>query len=262
MLFLSLPIVTNSLFGQTVKGRIVNDDDAAPLSGVIIQNLNRSRFHTLSDKDGHYEINVGIGDSVQFVLLGFTSKIVIYSGENQGWFSWIGMKPQNFVIDTVVVHKGLTKYQKDSSERREIYGRKVDERPAKFRLSRTDPNYKGGGRGMVNFDAPLSAPFQRISRKNKQLKQFQEQYKLNEEQLFIYSRYNPDSVTALTGLQNDSLYQFMQACPMSYSFARAASTLEIKMWIRHNYKEWIKHPVINILAFPELNPEADSLRKP
>lgn len=98
----------------------MNDNDAVPLSDVVIQNLNNTAFHALSDNTGHYEIIAARGDSIQFSLLGFISRIVIYNGENSGWFSWIGMRSQSFIIDTVVIHKELTRYQKDSLAHREI----------------------------------------------------------------------------------------------------------------------------------------------
>jgi hypothetical protein len=32
----------------------------------------------------------------------------------------------------------------------------------------------------------------------------------------------------------------MYAYPMAYDFARTATDLELKMWIRDNYREWLK----------------------
>jgi hypothetical protein len=39
----------------------------------------------------------------------------------------------------------------------------------------------------------------------------------------------------------------MNAYPMPYDFARVASELEIKVWIREQFKEWLKNPIIPIL---------------
>jgi hypothetical protein len=36
----------------------------------------------------------------------------------------------------------------------------------------------------------------------------------------------------------------MNAYPMDYDYARAATDLELKMWIRFHYREWKKNPVI------------------
>jgi hypothetical protein len=51
-------------------------------------------------------------------------------------------------------------------------------------------------------------------------------------------------VAALTGLTGDTVGYFMNANPMPFDYARAATDLELKMWIRYNYKQWLKNPVI------------------
>jgi len=44
----------------------------------------------------------------------------------------------------------------------------------------------------------------------------------------------------MTGLTGDSIHLFMQQYPIDYEFARSATDLEIKMWVRNNYKQWLK----------------------
>jgi len=230
-------MVANAVHSQTISGRIVNDDNAVPLSGVVIENLNSKGFHAISDEGGHYTITAKSGDSIRFSLLGFSPRIVTYNGENNGWFSWIAMSPKNYVIDTIIVRKELTEYQKDSIENREIYGKKVDYRPAKPKL----PKLKEveAGKPFV-IKAPISGFIEKRQKKYKRLKAFQQRYAVTETQRFIDSRYTPELVTELTGLSGDTLVIFMQAYPMTYSFARAASDLEVKMWINYNYREWMK----------------------
>jgi hypothetical protein len=70
------------------------------------------------------------------------------------------------------------------------------------------------------------------------LKAFQERFKAGENQLFTDTRYNAAAVTALTGLEGASLSAFMNACPIPYDFVRTATDLEVKMWIRYNYRLW------------------------
>ena len=45
----------------------------------------------------------------------------------------------------------------------------------------------------------------------------------------------------MTGFTGDTIGHFMYAYPMPYEFARSASDLELKMWIRNNSKEWLKN---------------------
>jgi hypothetical protein len=248
-----------SIYGQIIHGRIVNDNDAVPLAGVAIENLSNSSYNAISDNEGHYSITVKKGDSIKFTFLGFFPRIVIFSGENEGWFSWIGMQPQHYVIDTIIIRKDVTEYQKDSLENREIYGKKVDYRPAKTQL----PKLKEleAGKPFV-IKAPISGFIEKRQKKYKRLKAFQQRYIETEMQRFIDSRYTPALVAELTQLSGDSISVFMQDYPMPYSFARAASDLEIKMWIKYNYKEWIKTPVLMLPRISMPNLEADTLKKP
>lgn len=110
--------------------------------------------------------------------------------------------------------------------------------------------------------APISGFIEKRQKKYKRLKAFQKRYIETETQNFIDSRYSPVSVTQLTQLIGDSLITFMQAYPMPYSFARGASELEIKMWIRHNYKEWIKKPVTIFPKISTSDSKEGPLRKP
>ncbi|KAA5533235.1 hypothetical protein F0919_11860 [Taibaiella lutea] len=247
--------VINSMHAQTIHGRIVNDDDAVPLQGVVIENLSHAAYNAISDDEGNYSIIARNGDSIKFTSLGFSQRVVVFNGENEGWFSWIGMRPQSYVIDTVVVRKELTAYQKDSLENREIYGKKVDYRPAKPQLPKLK-DLKAGKPFVIT--APISGFIEKRQKKYKRLKAFQQRYIKTETRRFIDSRYAPALVTELTRLHGDSLLTFMQAYPLSYSFARAASDLEIKMWIKYNYKEWIKKPPT--ASLPDL--DADTLKKP
>jgi hypothetical protein len=257
--FIAFFAIVNSVEGQTIHGRIVNDDDAVPLAGVVIQNLSNNSYNAISDDEGQYSVSAQKGDSIKFALLGFSPRIVVFSGENEGWFSWIGMKSQSYVIDTIVVRRELTEYQKDSLENREIYGKKVDYRPAKPQLPKLK-DLKAGKPFVIT--APISGFIEKRQKKYKRLKAFQKRYVETEAQHFIDSRYVPTLVTELTRLHGDTLTAFIQAYPMPYSFARTASDLEIKMWIKYNYREWIKKPVLIPPTISKPNLDTNTLRKP
>jgi hypothetical protein len=72
------------------------------------------------------------------------------------------------------------------------------------------------------------------------MRHFQDQIVDIEKQKFIDTRYSEALTAQMTGLQEESLIKFMQAYPMEIDFARAASDLEIKMWIKYNFQEYSK----------------------
>ena len=80
----------------------------------------------------------------------------------------------------------------------------------------------------------------KITGNSKKPKEFRKQFAKDDQNLFIDSRYTPELVTLITALSDtDSISAFIYTCPMAYDFARAASDLEIKAWIRENYKQYI-----------------------
>jgi hypothetical protein len=240
LLFILLCTPAIILRAQTVSGRVENEEDGAPVTNVLIQNLNHKDINTVSDEKGHYSIETRIGDSLRFSLLGFSSRVLIFNGENGYWFKSVLMKTEHQMLDNVVIKAGPTKYQQDSIDNRSIFGKKVDEKPIRFGLSKSGGVSAGNGGFGIKLEGILSAPLQRMSKSYKRQKRFQKRYKADEKQFYIDSRYIADSVTVLTGLKGDAVNLFMQVYPMSYEYAKGASDMEIKMWIKYNYKLWMK----------------------
>ena len=108
--------------------------------------------------------------------------------------------------------------------------------------------------------SPASALAEQFNKKSKQRARFQENFSKWESQKFVDTRYSSEMVQALTGLTGDTLAAFINAHPMPYDYARAATDLEIKMWVRYNYREWIKKPIT--LPPPIPKETADTLKKP
>jgi hypothetical protein len=134
----------------------------------------------------------------------------------------VTMEPANNELEEVTIHKGkFTQYQLDSMERAEVY---------KIPLQRTHPNT------IMN---PVSAIAEKFNKKAKRTYEFQKVFAKGEQEKFIDTRYTPKLVTQLTGATGDTIGHFMYACPMPYDFARTCTDLELKMWIRSNYKQWI-----------------------
>jgi hypothetical protein len=61
------------------------------------------------------------------------------------------------------------------------------------------------------------------------------------EQKYVDTRYTASLVNKLTGLSGDTLATFMNTYPMEYEYARHATDLELKAWVRDNYKDYRQH---------------------
>lgn len=233
-LFLLLTVSANA---QQLKGVVVDAASGEPLQKVLIENRN-SGFVTTSGPSGTYAIGMHKGDVLRFSLLGYTVKELVIFSEVEEQYERIPLDKKEMLIDTVVIRPDLSPYQKDSLARGIIFGKKARQPTARFGLNKQGPQ---GGFGVL-LNNPISAPYQRLSPKYKRLRAFQKRYRENEKQLFIDSRYTPALVQELTGLQGDTVAYFMNQYPMDYDYARAASDLELMLWIKHNYREWLQKP--------------------
>ncbi len=121
-----------------------------------------------------------------------------------------------------------TKYQQDSINTYQTYEHTMNKTQAQ-------PKFVGlGCGGCVSYIAD------KILGISKRAKKFKNNLNTDVQQEFIDTRYTPVLVSSLTRLKDeDSLAYFMNAYPMEYQFARQASDLEIKVWIKDNYKQYL-----------------------
>lgn len=224
---------------QACSGVVVDDATGALLADVVVTST-RTGNMVLSNSEGRYVLQVGSNDTLLFHRLGYQHKrLAVLPVLVQKVF----LTKSNITIDTIVI-SGSSRYQRDSIERRSVYSRKLEEKPAKFGMHRRDKTYgsDGPGAGTFRMEAPISALIQKRTKKYKRLKAFQERFRKNEEQLFVDTRYTPELVQELTGLAGDTVTVFMNQYPMSADYARSATDLEIKMWIRYHCKDWTNAP--------------------
>jgi hypothetical protein len=221
---------------QTLSGRISDKESGIGLYPVAITNLN-TRISVLSNEDGTYSIEARSGEQVAFTLIGYKAqqKTVPYTIHEPKLD--IVLVPVSHLLDEVLI-KGMTKYQKDSLYRAQVFQRPLAARRA-------------------TFMSPFSVLAEQFSRTSKQKFRFQSNFYKWETQQFIDSRYTPQLVEQLTGLKGDTLAHFISSYEMPYDYARAASDLELKMWIRTRYKEYMQEE-----KFRNIPVIRDSLIKP
>ena len=210
---------------QVLKGRVTDAVSGKPLYPVTIVNLNM-RQNAYTDERGNFSIAVRGSDHIAFSYIGYKSQekiIPVIAGDME---IDVKLQPVNYQLDEFTVRPGYTNYQVDSLQRRATYQRPLA-------MPHANP-----------FNSPISALAQLFAPTTKATFRFQKNYAKWETQLFVDSRYSAELVTQLTGLTGDSLGSFMNANPMPYDYARTATDLELKMWIRYNYKQWMKNPVI------------------
>lgn len=186
--------------------------------------VNQATMHSTStDEEGNFTILAQTGDIISVNYSGYHT---VQQAATPGTRLNITLIPLSVRLNEVVV---LTQFQKDSIALTELYSKELNKKPVTVGFSSAN----GGG-----ISGLIGAPIHRLSRSYKQNKRFKENFRRDMEQRYIDTRYTPAMVSSLTQLKGDSLALFMNTFPMDYGFARTASELEIKSWIRNNYKEY------------------------
>lgn len=198
--------------------------NAASMADVTVVNLNDGSTAT-TDSRGNFSIAANAGDRLQFTTTGYTTEIVNVPPNIP--LLKVQLSQQNIHLKEFVLHSELTPFQKDSVAMHDLYQQELERK-------RIKPKVTG-----LTVENPISSLAQAVSKRYKQNKQFKATFLKDEQQKFIDTRYTPKLVTTLTGFRGDSLAVFMNAYPMDYLFARAATDLELKMWVRDNYKRYI-----------------------
>jgi len=246
-LFLLLLLITFGstaiLTAQQLQGVITDFEGNETLVAVTVMNKTKSQT-VVSDADGKYNIAAQKGDEIEFTYVGYYS-LTILMPEDGVVFRRVSLKKKLFSLEEVVIGPSWTPYQKDSIARRKTYA---------LDLSRQ----KVSSSALASVFSPATALAEQFSKKSKQRFRFQSNYAKWEDQKFVDTRYTNEEVTALTGLQGDTLAAFINAHPMPTDYARTATDLEIKMWIKYNYREWIKKPIVLPKVIP--NNLSDTLK--
>ena len=183
----------------------------------------RTQAVAYTNENGVYTIPASNGDVIAFSSIGYiTAERTKPIGEANATLSII-LTPATYQLREFNFRPGtLTQFQADSIERVKTY---------KIYLERRPPS---------PFASPVSAIAEKFSKKAKRTYRFQKDFAAGEMERYIDTRYTTDLVADLTGLTGDSIGHFMNGNPMPYDFARLATDLEIKIWIRDNFKSWMK----------------------
>ena len=219
--------MTFSVRGQTLYGIVVNGETAKPLVPVTIVNLSTQQS-TATDAQGNYSIPAKDGEVISYSYVGFHT---IQRTATPGTYLVVELFPLSVKLQEYILHPDYTPFQKDSAEMTTLYGKELN-------TQRVMPGFSSANGG--GFSGVIGSVVQKMSKSYKKNKKFKETFEKDIEQKYIDTRYKPELVTALTGFTGDTLAVFMNTYPMEYDFARTATDLEIKMWIRNNYKEYLK----------------------
>jgi len=221
-LFLTALFQCTVLDAQVMEGIILDAETKTAIQGVTIINRQKGII-VFSDTGGYFSISAVAGDTLFFTHTSYApvQEIMAFSFGNK--YKAILMRPMVYSLEMATIN-GQTQYQKDSAANRDMFTHGMNQH-----IIHISP--------VMN---PISYVADKILGISKKAKKFKRDFYTDEQNAFIDTRYTPVLVASLTGLQGDSLAYFMNSYPMEYQYARQASDMEIKMWIRNNYKQYLK----------------------
>ena len=218
LIFLLLPFAGSA---QMLSGTVVDETTGVPLRGIIIASTTQAGLTTETDAAGRFTILGRGGEAFRFTGPG-DALITRRAPEHMGVVPWkVSMHLFQTNLEEVRIRPFSEGYQLDSFDRISTYRRVL-------------------GRQRSSVMSPLSYLLERTSKKQRSLFKFQKEFEQMEDDRFIESRYTRELAGSLTGLTGDTLGFFMRDNPMPFDYARVATELEVKMWIRAQYREWIK----------------------
>ena len=224
--------IANQALAQTLTGTVIDAQTHQALFPVSVINLTTQDISYTNER-GQYSIKAKSGEKVAFSYIGYRAKQTIMPISVGEYSKDIQLDAVSYKLREVILMPDYTQYQLDSMDKVKTY---------RGALTRQKSN-------------PIMSPFsfvaEKFNKRSKQLFKFQKNFAKWETEKFIDSRYTPQLVREMTGMTGDSVGHFMNAYPMEYNYARAASELEIKMWIRYYHKQWMKH--VDTAGLPQID---------
>ena len=222
VLLLSLCLLCFPAIAQTIKGDVLDMDTKKPIAGVDIQNI-YTLLDVTSDGQGGFLIAANSGQLLEFKKPGYkTARVRVPQGYVPPYFRILVKKGINEIDqDIIVQHNNRYDYTEDSIRYHELYKTALD-----------FPK--------LNGLQVVQSPFSALSKKNREIWQFQDDYKDFEKEKYVDKTFNEALVTKFTGLKGDSLRYFMRRYRPSYEQLKSMNDYTFYNYITisaHHYRK-------------------------
>lgn len=216
-------------YAQPMQGHVMDVGANQPMQGVSIFNIHTSeRLET--DNEGAFSVKVDEGQLIEFRKEGYkVLRVRIPQGKRPSYFRVMMQKAGTDVVDYVHERGAAPDYKTDSLRYYALYKETLEV-----------PKLTG-------IDV-IQHPFSAMSKKNRQIWAFQEEFRQFQEQKYIDYTFNPKLVSNITGLQGDSLQTYMELYRPSYPHLRSMSEYTYYNYIKRTaeiYRRRAVKPRIN-----------------
>lgn len=220
LLFIALPVRA-----QLITGTITDRQERTAVDMVLVTNK-RTKADSRTNTYGRFQIQGLVGDTLLISHPAYSFRTFIVNATDVR----ISMSANVHKLQEVEVISGMTKFQRDSATRQAIYHKTLKDAQHKTKLSLSN--------GLA-LDGIFTSLAYKASGKGKRNKAFAKQLEEDNKMRFTQARYSKELVANLTPLRGDSIALFIEQNPIPYDFVRSAKDIELKMWVRQRYKNWI-----------------------
>ncbi len=201
---------------QTIRGDVMDMDTKKVITGVEIQNI-YTLLDITTDEQGAFIIAANSGQLLEFKKPGYkTARVRVPQGYVPPYFRILLKKGISEINqDIILIHNNRYDYTEDSIRYHELYKTALD-----------FPKLSGLG--------VVQSPFSALSKKNREVWQFQDDYKEFEKEKYVDKTFNAELITKFTGLKGDSLRYFMRRYRPSYEQLKAMNDYSFYNFIQTN----------------------------
>lgn len=226
ILLLSLLLALLQTHAQrTIQGTIFRED-TIPVAGVTVLNK-RTQNAITSNEQGYYQLSAHNGDTLLLKALGFIPLLYVVSKDRTTVTHQLQSQPLELKAVNIIQYNHL----RDSLRLRQEFRREFD-----FHRPRWNEVIVSAGPLIaVNINQLYKA----VSfRKNRKKEKFRKILLDKEKENLVEQKFNSSLVQRLTGMDGDSLAQFMLRYQPSYEFVRAISDYDLYVYIRQQYDKY------------------------
>jgi len=233
--FLLLSLLPVTAFCATLTGDVTEMNSKAAMEDVFIRNI-RTGDSVITTANGKFSINGNADDLIEFKKLGFkTVRIRVPKGIIPPYYKIIMQEGAIELPEYELAAKDKD-WKKDSARFYDLYKKELE-----FEK-------------LAGLDV-IRHPFSALSKKNRQIWAFQKEYDYFQREKFIDYAFNDKIITAITGLQGDSLQFFMRRFRPTYEQVATMSDYTFYSYIKQN-AIWYRTGVIpnyrpNIQRLPD-----------
>ncbi|SKA21297.1 CarboxypepD_reg-like domain-containing protein [Chitinophaga eiseniae] len=226
ILLLPLLLVLSQTHAQTTIQGTIFREDTIPAAGVTVLNK-RTQTATTSNEQGYYQLSAHKGDTLLLKALGFVPLLYIVNKDKTTVTHQLQSQPLELKAINIIQYN----YLRDSLRLRQEFRKEFD-----FRRPRWNEVIVSAGPLIaVNINQLYKA----VSfAKNKKKEKFRKILLDKEKENVVEQKFNPSLVQRLTGMDGDSLTQFMLRYQPSYDFVRDISDYDLYVYIRQQYDKY------------------------